>query len=166
MASYDITVGGSGAKLPNRLMDGGFMLGFDFNLDEQNLGSGDVANCLYIPADVLILAVRADIVKLEGATLTVDVGLYQADDGTTAIDADCFFDGLDLNNALGDSCSCPGALAEATPNTFSPTGAQGYFPGQAAYFSVLSNNASADTARVKFYLYCVQMTVDEIANKD
>lgn len=166
MASYDLTIGGSGTKLPEKNRGGFFMLGYDLKFADNNAGAADVLNLLYLPDDVLVLAVRADIITLEGAACNIDVGLYQADDGTTAIDADCFFDALDLNSATGDSCSAPGVLAEAAPNTYSPTGAQGYYTGQAAYFSVLANSAATDTARVKFYVACIQLTLDEIENSD
>ncbi len=70
---------------------------------DVNIASGDTVQLLHIPAGAVILQCSIEVERLEGGTLTIDVGAY-THSSDAAIDADGFFNDANLNSALGTIC--------------------------------------------------------------
>ncbi len=153
MSVINKRVGGAGAL---SAVDGGkaFVLEQTIDFAENGPTAADVVYLFNIPAKTFVLGVQADIETLEGDTCTVDIGDYSA--AGVVIDADGYFDGLDLNDAVGDSFSAPGVLAEAAPPTYAPTYSKGKYYSAASILTMLVNNTSA-TAKVTVRAVCIPL---------
>lgn len=95
-----------------------------------------------VPAGTFVYRVMVRVLKVEGGTLTADIG-----DGT---DPDGFVDGVDLN-ALGYNAGVA-ALTEGTPNTFTGyTGGKLYTADDT--LDLLINNNTAETAVFDVFVF-------------
>jgi len=61
-----------------------------------NMAQNDKALLFYVPPRHRLVNLRAEVLTVEGAASTMDVGPY-SDAGTTAVDADGLLDGLNVN---------------------------------------------------------------------
>ena len=120
-----------------------------------NVTSGNTLQMLHIPAGVALLDTALTVHRLEGGTLTVDVGLA-THSSDAAIDADGLLDGADLNSAALIHGVTPGVLTYPYKNA----------SDVAMDVGVLFNN-TADNARFTLTVTCLDMTdslVDGITN--
>ena len=120
-----------------------------------NVTSGNILQMIHIPAGCALLDAALTVHRVEGGTLTVDVGLYTHSDDA-AIDADGLLDGADLNSAAVIHGVTPGVLTYPYKNA----------SDVAMDVSVLFNN-TADNARFTLAVTVLDMgdtLVDGITN--
>ena len=120
-----------------------------------NVTSGDILQMIHIPAGVTILDCGIVVHRVEGGTLTVDIG-PTTHSNDTAIDADGFLDGADLNSATGYRHIVAGVLTFPYRNG----------SDVAMDINVLFNN-TADNARFTLYASVLDMgdsLIDGITN--
>jgi len=98
----------------------------------DNVAQNDVLQLVNVPAGSFVLAVGVNVATAEGATATMKLGDGDDDDAYGAT--------VNLNSAV-KSCSMPGALTEATPNTYNPAGSQGKFYASAGVIQGVANHA-------------------------
>ena len=106
MATVDLSQG-SAYEMDSGASARSFVVKRVLDCAKNNLGAGDVAQLIKVPAGCVVERVRWAVTTVEGGTLTFDIG-----DGA---DADGYIDGAN-GNALGSGASAL-ALADGTPNT-------------------------------------------------
>ena len=139
--------------------DGGrcFVLENNFSFATYNLGSTETAKLFAIPARTFVACVTAEVTTAEGATLTIDVGDFSS--AGVAVDADGYLDGVNCNSTSTFVDSTSMTVVDGSPNdTIDNAYANGKFYSAAGYIGLLCNNASADTAVVKFKALCFDMS--------
>jgi len=138
MAIVDLLVStATGGELPSSAGRIPKLIDETIDTASQNLGAADVAVLAFIPPRHYIEAVRLEVETVEGGVATVDIGLF-SDAGTTAIDADGFIDGADVNAATMVN-SAEGATAYA----------KGYTTGATGAYLCLTAVAALDAAKLR-----------------
>ncbi len=94
MASFDNSVGATGAAYPASALPVNYMIENTLDTAAANRGAGDDSAMLKVKANSLCLFAGLEVLTLEGATMTLDLG----DDD----DANGYLDGVNGNNAVGD----------------------------------------------------------------
>ena len=145
MATIDKRVGG-GEGLPASNCGQLTRLQMEIDFSEDNAALDDVVQLFDVPAGTYVFTAAGDVEAVEGAAGTFDLG-----DGD---DPDGYLAGADAN-ALGKSCSAPGALAEGAPNTLDPAFARGKFYATAGVIQ-LTAKAALDAAKVKIAILCAK----------
>ena len=107
-----------------------------------NAGNGDYVNLLTIPANSVIVGFGFNVITAETTNGTVDVGI-------SGVDADCFFDALNI----------------ATTGSKLPNGGTsfGYYTGSAAKTIIVTattDSADVDIDGAKFEAWCVYVKLD------
>ena len=93
--SYDNSVGAAGAAYPASALPVNYLTENTLDFAAANRGAGDDSAMLKVKADSIVLFAGLEVLTLEGGTLTMDLG----DDD----DPNGYLDGVDGNNAIGDS---------------------------------------------------------------
>lgn len=119
----------------------------DIDGNGNTVTSGDIIQAINVPANTWVQLMRCEVVTVEGGTGTIDVG-------TTGVDPDGFFDGLDVN-ALTDSVSGPVSLVEAAPNTVLGYTGGTYFTSSDT-IDILANN-DLDTAQIRLVAVMIDL---------
>lgn len=124
----------TGTQLSARDLNKGFVLENTIDTSVDNVGAGDTAAMIFVPAGTFVDKVVAVVDTAEGGTLTFDVGSLDAELAT--INLDGFIDGAN-GNAIGGTISGDAATAEAYAN--------GLYFGTDGYIGITCVNA-ADAA--------------------
>jgi len=104
-----------------------------------NMAQNDVALLFYVPPRHRLVNLRAEVLTVEGAAGTIDVGPY-SDAGTTAVAADGLLDGVNVNALTHANSVTDGADLAAKGVTTGATGQ--YICAQAV--------DALDAAKIKF----------------
>lgn len=115
----------------------------DFSVN--NIASGSTAQLFDLPADILVVACKVEVLTAEGGVATADLGL-------TGGNVDEYIDGVDLNAAAG-TVVVSGAAATAEPVAMENGGK---YLSAAETVSLLANNA-LDTAVIRVQILAMDM---------
>lgn len=151
MADIDLTVN-QGAQPAEA---GQVALKFEKIVDfsANNLGAADTAQLLDLPADILIIAAKVEVLTPEGGVATADLGV-------TGSDVDKYIDGADLNAAAG-TVVVSGDAGVAEPVSMETSG---LYLSAAETVSLLANNALATAViRVQIVAFDMRNTLNNPA---
>lgn len=98
-----------------------------------------------LPADILVIGCKVEVLTAEGGTATADLGI-------TGGDVDAYIDGVDLNAAAG-TVVVSGDAATAEPASMETSGK---YLSAAETVSILANNALA-TAVIRVQIVAIDM---------
>lgn len=117
----------------------------DFSVPANNLAGTDTAQLFDLPADILVVAAKVEVLTPEGGVATADLGI-------TGGDVDAYIDGVDLNAAAG-TVVMSGDAATAEPVSLETSGK---YLSAAETVSLLANNALA-TAVIRVQIIAFDM---------
>ena len=146
MADIDLTVGQGSEPIysaADRLLMWEKII--DFSKTGQALAATDTMQLFDLPADVLVIGAKVEVLKPEGAAATADLGL-------TGGNVDEYIDGADLNAAAG-TVVVSGDAATPEPITFQNNGK---YLSAAETVSLLANNALS-TAVIRVQIVAIDM---------
>lgn len=145
MAIVDMTVnqGNQPSEVGPALLK--FEKTIDFSVTANNLASADTAKLFDLPADILVIATKVEVLTPEGSTCTADLGI-------TGGDVDKYIDGVDLNATAGTN------VLSGDAGTPEPIALQnnGSYLAAAETVSLLANNAIA-TAKIRVQIIAIDM---------
>lgn len=121
----------------------------DFSVVANNIIATESAALFDLPAGILVVAAKIEVLTAEGATATADLGI-------TGGDVDAYIDGADLNAAVG-TVVMSGDAATAEPASLETSGK---YLSAAETVSLLANNdLDAAVVRVQIMAFDLRNTL-------
>lgn len=156
MANHDFRTTTGATRLPSIAGGKAFHLSAELDCAENNVGAGEIAFLLSIPAKTFVKGVVLDVLTAEGAASTVDVGDYTDVATPVEVAGDGYLDGANANSVAASASMGP-SLVEGAPNTVSPVYGLGKFYATGGCIGIKAVDA-LDAAKFRLTALCEQIS--------